>query len=332
MILALSGISGPEDVQMNADAGVCGILVGETLMRATDPAKEIETLLAPAATKSQCLVKVCGVTEPEAAVAACQAGASLIGVIFAPKSPRCLDTEGAQKVVAAVRAFGEREAPKRPVVDAAGASTPAEWFGRGATALRAASRRTPLVVGVFQNQPAEEVRRIADEAGVDVVQFHGNEDEATVAAVGLPAIRVLHIPSSGDSSGSGEEASSVDALMAEIGPMAAQPSDDSNGQSVAILLDTKVPGADSSGGTGEVFDWDLAKSIGETHKVPVIVAGGLSDANVRGALEAVGTDGLLGVDASSGLELNGGKPGQKDLSRVRAYVEAAITTAGGTAP
>ena len=66
--------------------------------------------------------------------------------------------------------------------------------------------------------------------------------------------------------------------------------------------------------------------------VDVIVAGGLSDANVRGALEAVGTDGLLGVDASSGLELNGGKPGQKDLSRVRAYVEAAITTAGGTAP
>ena len=271
--------------------------MGETLMRATDPAKEIETLLAPAATKSQCLVKVCGVTEPEAAVAACQAGASLIGIIFAPKSPRCLDTEGAKAVVSAVRAFGEREVPKRPIVDAAGASTPAEWFGRGATALRAASRRTPLVVGVFQNQPANEVRRIADETGVDVVQFHGNEDEATVAAVGLPAIRVLHIPSSGESSAS---ASAVDALMAEIGPMGAQPSADSAGQSVAILLDTKVPGADSSGGTGEVFDWDLAKSVGGTHKVPVIVAGGLSDANVRGALEAVGTDGCVCVGWGGG--------------------------------
>lgn len=114
--------------------------------------------------------------------------------------------------------------------------------------------------------------------------------------------------------------------------MATASSSEGAGQSVAILLDTKVPGADSSGGTGAVFDWDLAKSVGETHKVPVIVAGGLSDANVRGALEAVGTDGLLGVDASSGLELDGGKPGQKDLSRVRAYVHAAISTAGGVAP
>ena len=105
--------------------------------------------------------KVCGVTRPEDARAACQSGASLIGVIFAPKSKRRCTGAQAKLVVDQVRSFGERTAPVAIPIPR-GPSDPSlslgAKLGLGAAALRAASARTPLVVGVFQDQTADEVR------------------------------------------------------------------------------------------------------------------------------------------------------------------------------
>ena len=96
-----------------------------------------------------------------------------------------------------------------------------------------------------------------------------------------------------------------------------------------MLLDTKIPGASASGGTGAVFDWGVARRLASPppagQGIPVIVAGGLSDANVGEALSAVGTTSILGVDASSGLETNSGPPGEKDLEKVRDYVQTALS-------
>jgi anthranilate synthase/indole-3-glycerol phosphate synthase/phosphoribosylanthranilate isomerase len=318
------------------------VLVGEALMRAADPAAAIADLLQGASAPvgkgsapllAPALVKVCGVTNPADALDACRAGASLIGVIFAPGSKRRATEAQAQAVVAAVRSFGERDAPVRVTLpagarDAAGASggdgvDPGARLRAGGAALRAASVRTPLVVGVFQDQPAADVLRLALASGVDLVQYHGSEDDALVNAVGLPALRVLHLPPlevahDGSGGSSASSASSVAAARARAlaGPGGALRSAvGGSAWVVAALLDTAVPGA--RGGTGRRFDWSTAAALGD--RCPVLVAGGLDGATVGGALAACG-GGALGVDASSGLEA---APGVKDRGRVEAFVHAA---------
>jgi len=324
------------------------VLVGEALMRAADPAAAIADLLQGASAPvgkgsapllAPALVKVCGVTDPADALDACRAGASLIGVIFAPGSKRRATEAQAQAVVAAVRSFGERDAPVRVTLPAgarvaAGASggdgvDPGARLRAGGAALRAASVRTPLVVGVFQDQPAADVLRLALASGVDLVQYHGSEDDALVNAVGLPALRVLHLlplegahdGSGSSSSSSGSSASSASSVAAARARALAGPGGalrlavGGSAWVVAALLDTAVPGA--RGGTGRRFDWSTAAALGD--RCPVLVAGGLDGATVGGALAACG-GGALGVDASSGLEA---APGVKDRGRVEAFVHAA---------
>lgn len=75
----------------------------------------------------------------------------------------------------------------------------------------------------------------------------------------------------------------------------------------AFLLDTYVQGA--RGGTGEVFDWSIIERL--KLQRPVILAGGLSPANVAGAIAMVHP---FAVDINSGVE---SQPGVKDHARLR---------------
>jgi phosphoribosylanthranilate isomerase len=85
-------------------------------------------------------------------------------------------------------------------------------------------------------------------------------------------------------------------------------------QADAILLDAFAP--DARGGTGRVFDWQLAERTREL--VPkLFLAGGLTVENIREAIAAVRP---FAVDACSGLEC---APGQKDNTRVQAFIKAA---------
>ncbi|HSU58436.1 MAG TPA: phosphoribosylanthranilate isomerase [Bryobacteraceae bacterium] len=79
----------------------------------------------------------------------------------------------------------------------------------------------------------------------------------------------------------------------------------------ALLLDSSAPGY---GGSGQTFDWSLARALPQR----VIVAGGLDGSNVA---EAVRTARPWGVDACSRLEF---APGRKDPRRVRDFVQAAL--------
>lgn len=82
----------------------------------------------------------------------------------------------------------------------------------------------------------------------------------------------------------------------------------------ALLLDAHVEG--KPGGTGETFDWNLAvraKSFGK----PIILAGGLTPANVG---EAVSKVSPYAVDVSSGVEVS---PGKKDHNKIREFVQNA---------
>ena len=194
-------------------------------MRAENPAQAIQDLLGSHEI-SRPVVKVCGIKDSQAALDACKAGASLIGLIFASKSKRRIEVNAAREIVETVRSFGER---RDQIHVRAGSGSELERFRESALALRVASRRTPLVVGVFQNQDPGEVRSIVDAAGLDIVQFHGAETDIEVDAVGVPAIRVLHMNPMASSDVTGRGQAIVEAAR-----------NIKDRCTIAILLDTKV--------------------------------------------------------------------------------------------
>ena len=105
IVCALSGISGPQDVQAYRKDGVKAILVGEALMRASDTVDFIAKLVGdPVAlprtkTRQQHLsVKICGTRTPEGAKAAIDAGADQIGIILVPSRKRYVTDEVALQI------------------------------------------------------------------------------------------------------------------------------------------------------------------------------------------------------------------------------------------
>lgn len=314
-ICSLSGMSTAFDVDRYRKINVGMCLIGESLMRAADPLvaianlcldpKDFESasnLAGGAYTKGTKIVKVCGVTNAEDALVACQASANLIGVIFVPKSKRCVTKEQATSVVEAVRAFGERKSAM--VIRKAKQESALNQLAANAQSLEDASRR-PLVVGVFQNQPTELIREMVEECGLDLVQLHGNEgmEAANEKLYGVPAIRVVDIE--------------TDPTTGKATSNAAQRLLDSiTTDPVAILLDTSIKGSKDGGGTGVTFDWGIAEKV-QSAGLPVIIAGGLKPQNIA---DAVTSTRPWGVDVSSGVEAS---PGKKDHDKVQHFVGGA---------
>ncbi len=155
------------------------------------------------------------------------------------------------------------------------------------TALEPSSAR---YVGVFVDSDPLEARDIARYAGLDVVQLSGRETPQVARAVGLPVIKVVHID--------GTDPVAEVERYAEVGAM--------------VSLDAGTTGA--PGGTGEVFEWSLA--VEAARRYPVMLAGGLTPANVAAAIREVAPE---AVDVSSGIETEG----VKDPVKIRAFVAAA---------
>jgi len=210
-------------------------------------------------------IKICGLSAIGHALMAKKAGADFIGLVFAP-SRRQIKPERARELVQAVRRLG----------------------------------RKPAVAGVFVNQPAEEVNRIADYCQLDWVQLSGHESWAYCQEIKKPIIKVIHVSPS----------TTVEEVLSNIETgyrMLAK-------KEFVCLLDAEVGGA--YGGTGQTFDWELARMV--SAKFPVMVAGGLNPTNVGQLLKAIRP---WGVDVSSGVETDG----QKDPAKIRAFIEAVRT-------
>lgn len=159
-------------------------------------------------------------------------------------------------------------------------------------AARIAQKLPPHIVkvGVFVDAPEEAVLRAIGGCGLNLLQFHGNESPDYCLQFGLMSMKAFRI----------RNAASLDDL-------AKYPTE-------AWLLDSYV--ADKPGGTGERFNWDLAREAQGLGK-PVFLAGGLNPENVADAVRLVQP---YAVDVSSGVEAT---PGKKDLIKVEAFIRAA---------
>lgn len=149
----------------------------------------------------------------------------------------------------------------------------------------------PLVttVGLFVNHSADEISQIAHFCGLDVLQLHGDEAPDQCQLPPWRVIKALRVR---------DEASLVDLAAYRVS---------------GLLLDAWQ--ADRYGGTGHRFNWQLAAPVAQQR--PIILAGGLTPANVA---EAVRTVRPYGVDVSSGVE---SAPGRKDPELVAAFIRNA---------
>jgi phosphoribosylanthranilate isomerase len=142
----------------------------------------------------------------------------------------------------------------------------------------------PTIVGVFIDQDPDEVRQIAEFTGLDLLQLHGSELLGFEA--GRPVMKVLK----------GKDGQVPDA----------------EGWRDPVMLDSWS--ADQRGGTGQVWDWELARPLLAARKV--FIAGGLEPGNVGKVVSGFKP---YGVDVSSGVESS---VRVKDPDKVRAFVHA----------
>ena len=144
-------------------------------------------------------------------------------------------------------------------------------------------------VGLFVNASREELSGVLAGVALDLLQFHGDESSAECESYQRPYIKALRVKPGDD-----------------IAQLAAP-----YAKARGILLDTYVPGI--PGGTGAAFDWSL---VPRDLLQPVILAGGLSAANVQAAIEQVRP---YAVDVSGGVEAD---KGIKDAAKIRAFMQA----------
>lgn len=204
-------------------------------------------------------VKICGISDPRHAVVAAEAGADFAGVVFYPPSIRYVTIEQAREVAGALAGSGTR------------------------------------LVGLFVNEPAATINRIADAVGLDLVQLSGDEMPLDASGIDRPVIATVRADSSGRVD---EERRFVEWTTGAIRPF-------------AIMLDAHVPGM--YGGTGTVADWFVAADF--ARRYPVLLAGGLTPRTAGDAIHRVHP---FAVDVSSGVETDG----RKDEEKIRAFVAA----------
>ncbi|KAK4034921.1 indole-3-glycerol phosphate synthase-domain-containing protein [Parachaetomium inaequale] len=288
-LCALSGINSHQDVLDCKRDGVNGVLVGEAIMRAPDASKFIRDLCAgpeapaPQSATNPLLVKICGTRSAEAASEAIKAGADLVGMILVPGTKRCVSHETALAISEAVHSSKNAAAAASGAVSVPQTAT--DFFTLTGELLR---KKGPLLVGVFMNQPLDEVLEKQRLYNLDVVQLHGDEPLEWASLIPVPVVRKFK--------------------PGQIG--------------LGVRGYHAVPLLDSGAGTGKLLDVEAVKGALERDPhLSVLLAGGLEPENVAASVAALGplAERVLGVDVSSGVEVDG----QQSLERIRGFVQAA---------
>ena len=158
------------------------------------------------------------------------------------------------------------------------------------TALQIVNALPPFInrVGLFVNADSSFIDEVLCEVPLDTLQFHGDESAAECRQYAMPFIKALRV----------NQETNVIKMAEEYH------------QASGLLLDAF--NKDTYGGTGESFDWSLAKVDIE---LPIILAGGLNPNTVADAVSQVNP---YAVDVSSGVE---SEPGIKDIDKIRKFIQ-----------
>jgi phosphoribosylanthranilate isomerase len=160
------------------------------------------------------------------------------------------------------------------------------------TALQIVNALPPFInrVGLFVNADSSFIDEVLCEVPLDTLQFHGDESAAECRQYAMPFIKALRV----------NQDTNIIKMAEEYH------------QASGLLLDAF--NKDTYGGTGESFDWSLAKVDID---LPIILAGGLNPNTVADAVSQVNP---YAVDVSSGVE---SEPGIKDIDKIRKFIQRA---------
>ncbi len=153
VVVSESGLHTAADVATLRGWRVQALLVGEAIVTAPDVAAKVREL-------SSLRVKICGVRAPEQALAAADAGADYLGLVFYPSSHRLVTPAQAAAITRALRE-------------------------------RAAGDHAPKAVGVFVNEPPERINALAQECALDLAQLSGDESPEVCRAINIPVIKAV---------------------------------------------------------------------------------------------------------------------------------------------
>ena len=197
-------------------------------------------------------IKICGITNKIDAVNASGLHVDMLGFVFYKKSKRYVEPSTAEDIINELPASIEK-------------------------------------VGLFVDEGEGRVLEVAEDAGLTMLQFHGDEGPEYCSSFRerYKVIKAFRLKDKDD-------LKKINDYMVD-----------------SYLLDNFK--TDSIGGTGEPFDWKILKDF-EILK-PVILAGGLNPGNIGRAIKEIAP---YGVDVSTGVERS---PGKKDLNLMKKFVE-----------
>ena len=265
-----SGLETPEDIQVLRDNNIGVALMGETFMRSPNKVEKLAYLYGP--TYYTPKIKICGISKVETILAIVDAKPDYMGLVFAP-SKRQVTVDQAKTLVEELH----KQYTKR--------------YNNGAEQSNNDEIKT---VGVFVNETLDNLVSIATEANLDVVQLHGDEDEAFIQSL--------------------KERTNVEVWKAVQIRSAADAEAWIDSSADMLLFDAYHK--DERGGTGEVFDWSCLDEF----ERPFMLAGGIDSTNVARAIRTVRP---YGIDISSGIETEG----VKDNEKIKAFTNIVRTIA-----
>jgi len=177
--------------------------------------------------------------------------------------------------------------------------SPRKVSAKAAKEIIAALPGFVIPAGIFVDEPVQELVTTVKKCGLKIIQLHGSESAAyckeAASLCSLPVIKAFRVA----------DETTLTAMQGYLD------------SADYFLLDASAP--EAPGGTGMVFNWDIAVKAKELNK-PFFLAGGLTPGNIAEAIEKVRP---FGVDTASGVER---LPKRKDYEKMKSFITTARRT------